>query len=382
MTSTNVYTAYRAARNSGWDLVAGFKDRVGTTHPEVVAREDNLSQAEVNLLLRVHKRIKPRQKVASELGLSFDHLKIVSVAVGKVNQSLNNPGQVLEVMLRACANNTVADAAVHLKTILSKCNRPDKPSRVNRVNFAKEANENGMIHIQGVLREHDAREIQALAQSYIASSKKKYPHLQYDQLFANWMMKTLKSGGSEGEHKYQPMIIITGDPNVDYARGHVNTLSGSSIPIEEAVNLALADTGYVAHTSVKDGRAQLNFIHPIIRTRFSTGEHRLGVMLETLTCTRCGRPAITCQAHHIDAYAYVRKREHSWDDLANACAPHNAANDDNPNAPPKNGRIIRDKNGWPGYQPRPGDPISYNPRPIFYEGWRGTSHDMANNQKG
>ena len=92
MTSTNVYTAYQAARNSGWDLVAGFKDRVGTTHPEVVAREDNLSQAEVNLLLRVHKRIKPRQKVASELGLSFDHLKIVSVAVGKVNQSLNNPG--------------------------------------------------------------------------------------------------------------------------------------------------------------------------------------------------------------------------------------------------------------------------------------------------
>lgn len=196
------------------------------------------------------------------------------------------------------------------------------------------------------------------------------------------MMKTLKSGGSEGEQKYQPLIIITGDPNVNYARGHVNTLSGSSIPIEEAVNLALADTGYVAHTSVKDGRAQLNFIHPIIRTRFSTGEHRLGVMLETLTCTRCGRPAITCQAHHIDAYAYVRKREHSWDDLANACAPHNAANDDNPNAPPKNGRIIRDKNGWPGYQPRPGDPISYNPRPIFYEGWRGTSHDMANNQKG
>ena len=105
-------------------------------------------------------------------------------------------------------------------------------------------------------------------------------------------------------------------------------------------------------------------------------------MLETLTCTRCGRPAITCQAHHIDAYAYVRKKEHSWDDLANACAPHNAANDDNPNAPPKNGRIIRDENGWPGYQPRPGDPIFYNPRPIFYEGWRGTAHDMANNQKG
>lgn len=196
------------------------------------------------------------------------------------------------------------------------------------------------------------------------------------------MMKTLKSGGSEDDQKYQPMFIITGDPNVDYARGHVNTLSGGSMPIEEAVNLALADTGYVAHTSVKDGRAQLNFIHPIIRTRFSTGEHRLGVMLETLTCTRCGRPAATCQAHHIDAYAYVRRKEHRRDDLANACAPHNAANDDNPNAPPKNGRIIRDENGWPGYQPRPGDPISNNPRPIFYEGWRGTAHDMANNQKG
>ena len=59
MTLSNAYSAYLAAKNSGWDLVASFHARVGSTHPEVVAREDNLSLDEVRLLLRVHNRIKP-----------------------------------------------------------------------------------------------------------------------------------------------------------------------------------------------------------------------------------------------------------------------------------------------------------------------------------
>ena len=381
MTSTNAYAAYQAARNDGWTLVSSFHERVGSTHPEMVAREDNLSQEEVNLLLRIYQRIKPCDRLATDLKLSLDHLKLVSVAIGKVDKKLNNLVQILETMLHACANATVADASIYVKTILASCSKAEKTRRVNRVTFAKEANENGMIRLQGVIKEHQARDIQHLAHGFIASAKKKNPHLQYDQLFAQWMMRKLSAASTSDEQKYQPLVIISGDPNIDYARGHVNTLSGGSIPIEEAVNLALADTGYVAHTSMKDGRAQLNFIQPIIRERFSTGAHRLGVMLETLTCARCGRPAVTCQAHHIDAYAYVRKDEHTWDDLTNACRPHNAANDDNPNAPPKNGRIVRDERGWPGYQPKPNDPISYNPRPIFYEGWRGTAHDMANNRK-
>lgn len=381
MTLSNAYSAYLAAKNNGWDLVASFHARVGSTHPEIVAREDNLSLDEVRLLLRVHNRIKPGHLVASKLKLSLDHLKLVSTTMSKVDKKLNNPVKILDRMLHACANATVADAAIHIKTILAECTKPEKARRVNRLTFAREPNEHGMIRVQGLIKEHQARDIQQQAQSFIASAKKKNPRLQYDQLFANWMLRKLFSSNPEGEQKYQPMVIISGDPNVDYARGHINTLSGGTIPIDEAVNLALADTGYVARTSMKDGRAQLNFIQLIIRTRFSTGEHRLGVMLETLPCTRCGRAAVTCQAHHIDAYAYVRKDEHNWDDLANACAPHNAANDDNPNAPPKNGRIVRDGLGWPGYQPKPNDPIHYNPRPIFYEGWRGTAHDMANNQR-
>lgn len=380
MTSTNAYAAYVAAMNNGWELLESFRARVGSALPETIAREDNLTEQEVNALLRTYKRIKPRHRVAASLKLSLDHLRAVSVAIGKVDTRLNNHAKVLDVMLRACHHKTVADAKVRLTEIVSQCQKPDRPSRQNRISLAQDPDENGMIRIQGQLKEHIARELQERSQSFIATAKRKNPHLGYDQLFANWLIRQMRSDGAS-DVKYQPMIILSGDPNIDFERGHVNTLSGATIPLHEAVNLPLADTGYVAHTSMVNGRAQLNFIAGITRKRFSTGEHRLGVMLETLTCTRCGRPAITCQAHHIDAYAYVKKPEHTWDDFANACAPHNAGNDDNPNAPPKNGRIERDDNGWPGYVPKPGEPMTYNPRRIFYEGWRGTAHDMARNQR-
>src|SRR5699024_1767888 len=109
MTLSNAYSAYLAAKNSGWDLVASFHARVGSTHPEIVAREDNLSLDEVRLLLRVHNRIKPGHLVASKLKLSLDHLKLVSTAMSNVDKKLNNPVKILDRMLHACANATVAE---------------------------------------------------------------------------------------------------------------------------------------------------------------------------------------------------------------------------------------------------------------------------------
>src|SRR5699024_10090755 len=109
MTATNAYAAYQAARNDGWTLVSSFHERVGSTHPEMVAREDNLSQEEVNLLLRIHHRIKPCDRLATDLKLSLDHLNLVSVALGKVDKKLNNLVQILEKILIACTKAHVED---------------------------------------------------------------------------------------------------------------------------------------------------------------------------------------------------------------------------------------------------------------------------------
>src|SRR5699024_9608958 len=126
MTLSNAYSAYLAAKNNGWDLVASFHARVGSTHAEIVARADNLSLDAARLLLRVHHRTKPGHLVASTLKLSLDHLKLVSTAMSKVDKKLNNPVKIRARMLHACANATVTDAAIHIRTILAECTRPEK----------------------------------------------------------------------------------------------------------------------------------------------------------------------------------------------------------------------------------------------------------------
>lgn len=276
------------------------------------------------------------------------------------------------------------EADARLRKIVAQTERGGRKGRTNRLNFAKQPDENGMLNLMGKFKSDQARAIMTAADPYIKTAMKKNPALQYDQLLANWVINRLLNGSgddvNEANITYTPMIIFSGDPNVDIARGHLNTLSGAQIPLDEAINLKLAGTGYVALTTIKDGKAQLETIAPIVRERFSTGLHRVGVILENLVCAHesCNLPAILCAVHHIRSVGY-HDGETSWENTVSLCGPHNAQNDDNPNAPPKNGRIERDEYGWAGRQEEPGGPIFHNPNPQFREGWRGTAQDIADN---
>lgn len=381
---TDAYTSYLAAKASGWDVLLAFHQRAGTQQASSIARRDGIAESEVKLLQRMYKNIKPRNKIAAKLRLSLDLLSLVSKYIGKVDARLNDVPSILSTMLKACENATLHEAETRLRKIVASSERGARTRRTNRMNFAKQPDENGMLHLMGKFKSDQARAIMAAADPYIKSAMKKNPALHYDQMLANWVINRLLNGTtddvSESSITYTPMIIFSGDPNVDIERGYLNTLSGAQIPLDEAVNLKLTGTGYVALTTIHDGKAQLETIAPIIRERYSTGLHRVGVILENLVCAHeaCNLPAILCAAHHIRSVGY-HGGETSWENTVSLCGPHNARNDDNPNAPPKNGRIERDENGWAGRQEEPGGPIYHNPNPQFREGWRGTAHDIADN---
>ncbi|SLM87469.1 No significant database matches [Corynebacterium casei] len=349
-----------------------------------IARRDGITEREVNELKRMYKRIQPRGKVAAKLGLSLDMLILVSKSIGKVDARLNDVPAVLTRMLKACEGSTLHQADARLRKLLEQVERGASTRRTSRLNFAKQPDEHGMLNLMGKFKSDQARAIMAAADPFIKTAMKKNPALQYDQLLANWVIKRLMDGSSDSVDEtnitYTPMIILSGDPNVDIARGHLNTLSGAQIPLEEAVNLKLAGTGYVALTTIKDGKAHLETIAPIINERFSKGLHRVGVIMENLVCAHeaCNLPAMLCAVHHIRSVGY-HNGETSWENTVSLCGPHNAQNDDNPNAPPRNGRIERDEDGWAGLQEEPEGPIHHNPNPQFREGWRGTAHDMADN---
>lgn len=381
---TDAYSSYLAAKASGWDVLSAFHKRAGTQQANSIARRDGIAESEVRELQRVFKRIRPRGKVAAKLGLSLDMLGLVSKAIGKVDARLNDGPAILSRMLKACEGASMHEADARLRKIVAQTERGGRKGRTNRLNFAKQPDENGMLNLMGKFKSDQARAIMTAADPYIKTAMKKNPALQYDQLLANWVINRLLNGldddVNEANITYTPMIIFSGDPNVDIARGHLNTLSGAQIPLDEAINLKLAGTGYVALTTIKDGKAQLETIAPIVRERFSTGLHRVGVILENLVCAHesCNLPAILCAVHHIRSVGY-HDGETSWENTVSLCGPHNAQNDDNPNAPPKNGRIERDEYGWAGRQEEPGGPIFHNPNPQFREGWRGTAQDIADN---
>ena len=381
---TDAYSSYLAAKASGWDVLSAFHKRAGTQQATSIARRDGIAESEVRELQRVFKRILPRGKVAAKLGLSLDMLGLVSKAIGKVDARLNDGPAILSRMLKACEGASMHEADARLRKIVAQTERGGRKGRTNRLNFAKQPDENGMLNLMGKFKSDQARAIMTAADPYIKTAMKKNPALQYDQLLANWVINRLLNGSGDDVNganiTYTPMIIFSGDPNVDIARGHLNTLSGAQIPLDEAINLKLAGTGYVALTTIKDGKAQLETIAPIVRERFSTGLHRVGVILENLVCAHesCNLPAILCAVHHIRSVGY-HDGETSWENTVSLCGPHNAQNDDNPNAPPKNGRIERDEYGWAGRQEEPGGPIFHNPNPQFREGWRGTAQDIADN---
>lgn len=383
MHNTDAYSRYLAATASGWELLEAFAARHGSLSAATIAHHDGISQAQAKRFQLTFARIKPCRALAAQLSHSLDVLHLISGTIIKVSPRHNDLRAFLDKMLRACHLKSVADAEHILREILATAKKPTRPARVNRINFAHKPDDNNMVRFLGKLRAEDARRIQEKFQAAIRAALRENESLTGDVAMANLMVNAILRGettnASAPEHEYSPAVVMSVDPNVDLERGVINTASGASIPLEDAINYHLRNTGWVLGVSQTGSKAKLEFIAPIINTRFSTGTHRLGVMLETLMCARCDTPAIFCHAHHIEAWAHSR-RPRDWEDLTNLCPVDNSLNDDNPNAPPRNGRVERDEKGWPGWKYSPDGRFHYNPNPVFRHGWRGTIADILANQ--
>lgn len=96
--------------------------------------------------------------------------------------------------------------------------------------------------------------------------------------------------------------------------------------------------------------------------RFANEKQRIMAEAENPVCPwdDCGQPADRCQTHHLDAWEHGG--ETNSDRLSMACNYHNGVNDDDPNAPPRRGRLIR-INGQVHYQPPGGGKPRLNQHP-------------------
>ena len=181
------------------------------------------------------------------------------------------------------------------------------------------------------------------------------PQLDYDQAMFDAFLAS-QGGGGTAEPLPVPFGVMRAPDYVSYTRGEggdtVFGLSdGTTITGREWVEKGFSELGYVGIFDPVDGGIDL-----YREQRFANFKQRMLLKAETLLCPypECTTAADECQFHHITAWEH--EGETNLANMTAACRVHNGRNDDDPNAPPRHGRLERLPGGVVHIPPDGGPP--------------------------
>ena len=144
-------------------------------------------------------------------------------------------------------------------------------------------------------------------------------------------------------------MVLTLNEMVKVTHGEDVTLqltNGAQISGADLARRALADVGLI--TLIHPATGPVNLYQS---RRRATWKQRQMAMAENPVCPwpDCHTPADECQVHHLTPW--LLGGDTNPENLTMACKYHNGVNDDDPNAPPRRGRLER----------RPGEGIVWRP---------------------
>ena len=206
--------------------------------------------------------------------------------------------------------------------------------------ISKDPDAAGYKHLLLRAEEHIINNISDVILKKARLAQKTNPTVHLHQAMADSAIAALLNQQStkQSPAPHQPALIAVLD-KFEYAEGGtlVDTF-GNTFTLHEAAQLLLADTGWLA---IADKNADLIATFNI-KNRFATPNQRMAAIIETVTCAMpgCRRLVKDGEIHHIDAYQHGGPTRQ--DNLIGLCRVHNGRNDDNPDRPPRNGRIVRD----------------------------------------
>lgn len=196
------------------------------------------------------------------------------------------------------------------------------------------------------------------------AARREDPRLRWEQAMADALYSHVLGGTPSGG--MSPVIphVVIGLP--DYAKllrqegdEIIFALTdGTTMTGKELVAREMATFGVVGlYDPVSGG---LNLYR---EQRLATWKQRVLLAAETILCPSpgCTTPASQCQVHHLTAWE--QGGETNMENLSMACGVHNARNDDDPDAPPRNGRLER-RPGGVVHLPPDGGPPRANIHPI------------------
>lgn len=147
--------------------------------------------------------------------------------------------------------------------------------------------------------------------------------------------------------------LLKGNTEKDGEEFIVRTTDGATMTGSQLVERAMLDKGIIVAVSREHGPLDV-----FRDQRFATGKQRQALAAENPCCAwkGCKVPFEKCQIHHIVAWA--RGGPTNILNLVPLCPYHNGVNDDDPDAPPKRGRMDR-IGGRPAWLP------PYDASPVF-----------------
>ena len=173
---------------------------------------------------------------------------------------------------------------------------------------------------------------------------------------AMWALLQGKASPKTDQEKTpEPTFLIKAEDLVGNGNGELVATDGTIIDAQSYLNSQLGRYGWAM---IYDKNAQPVNLHRLERFANTTQRTMLAIDQGECAWPGCRRKAIYAKAHHINAWKHGGAT--NLNNLVALCGPHNARNDDDPNNPPRNGRIGKDPDGHPCWYPPDGGPPQYN----------------------
>lgn len=194
--------------------------------------------------------------------------------------------------------------------------------------------------------------------------RRRDPKLTYEQAMADaFVQQVLGGGGPVVEQELTPLVVI-GVPDWATLQGQDGSESvfaltdGTTITGAELVRQGMAEHGLIGLYDPVEGPVNL-----YRKQRVASSKQRMLLAAESILCPfpECTTSADESQVHHLTAWKYGG--ETNLANMSMACRVHNGRNDDDPNAPPRHGRVARQAGGIV-FHPPDGGPPRVNTHPV------------------
>lgn len=176
-----------------------------------------------------------------------------------------------------------------------------------------------------------------------AQLRRQAPTLGYEQAMFDAFLATRGGSGGAAREVVVTVLPLPGSTAVLRQEGDETVFArtdGTTITGAELVAEAMVEEGYVGIFDPVDGAVNL-----YRDERFANFKQRILLSAETIVCPypECTTPASQCQVHHITAWD--KGGSTNIRDMTMLCKVHNARNDDDPDQPPRHGRMEREPGG-------------------------------------